>query len=185
MGADCDTDHYLVVAKFRERLAVSKQAAQKFNGERFNLRKLNELEFRKQYEIEITNRFAAMENLDSNRDINRAWKNIKESIKTSAKDSLGLHEWKHHKPWFDEECLGILDQREQVKMQWMQDKSRSNVEYLNKTRQDASRLLRNKKKAYLKTKIEELETNSKIKMLGTCIVASTTSRRGTSLELIQ
>ena len=31
-GADCDTDHCLVVAKVRERLAVSIQAAQKFNG---------------------------------------------------------------------------------------------------------------------------------------------------------
>jgi hypothetical protein len=38
-GADCDTDHYLV-AKVRERLAVSKQAAQKFDAERFNLKKL-------------------------------------------------------------------------------------------------------------------------------------------------
>jgi len=36
-----------VVSKFRERFAVSKQAAQKFGGERFNLRKLNELEVRK------------------------------------------------------------------------------------------------------------------------------------------
>jgi len=63
MGTDCDTDHYLVVAKVRERLAVSKQAAQKFDGERFNLRKLNELEVRKHYQIEITNRFAALENL--------------------------------------------------------------------------------------------------------------------------
>ena len=31
-GADCDTDHYLMVAKVRERLAVSKQATQKLDG---------------------------------------------------------------------------------------------------------------------------------------------------------
>jgi len=53
-GADCDTDHYLVVAKARERLAVSKQATQKFDAERFKLRKLNELEVRKQYQIKIS-----------------------------------------------------------------------------------------------------------------------------------
>jgi len=45
--ADCDTDHCLVVAKVRERLAVSKQSAQKFGVERFNLRELNELEVMK------------------------------------------------------------------------------------------------------------------------------------------
>ena len=44
----------------RERLAISKQAAKKFDGERFNLRKLNELEVKKKYQIEITNRFAAL-----------------------------------------------------------------------------------------------------------------------------
>jgi len=68
-GADCDTDHCLVVAKIRERLAVNKQAAQKSDGEKFNLRKLNELEVRKQYQIEITNRFAVLENLSDGEDI--------------------------------------------------------------------------------------------------------------------
>ena len=64
--------HYLVVAKVRERLAVSKQAAPKFDGERFNLGTLNELEVRKQYQIEITNRFAPLENLSDDEDISRA-----------------------------------------------------------------------------------------------------------------
>jgi len=58
-----------------------------------------------------------LENLSDDKDINRAWENIKENIKTSAKESLGLHELKQHRPWFDKECLGFLDQRKQVKMQ--------------------------------------------------------------------
>jgi hypothetical protein len=58
-----------------------------------------------------------LENVSDDKDINRAWESIKENIKTSAKDSQGLHEMKQHKPWFDEECLGILDQRKQAKMQ--------------------------------------------------------------------
>ena len=51
---------------------VSKQEPQKFDGEKFNLGKLKELEIRKQYQIEITNRFAAFGNLSDNEDINRA-----------------------------------------------------------------------------------------------------------------
>jgi hypothetical protein len=43
-GADCDSDHYLVVAKVRERLAVSKQMVKKMNMERFNLNQLIEEE---------------------------------------------------------------------------------------------------------------------------------------------
>jgi hypothetical protein len=66
-----------VVAKVKERLAVRKQAAEKFDGERFNLRKLNDMEVRKEYQIEITNRSAALENVSENEDINRAWESIK------------------------------------------------------------------------------------------------------------
>ena len=79
-----------MVVKVRERLAVSMQTARTFDVERFNLRKLNELEVRKQYQIEISNRFAALENLCVSEDVNRAWDNIKENIKTSAKESLDL-----------------------------------------------------------------------------------------------
>ena len=90
-GADCDTDHYLVIGKVRERLAVGKQTAQRFDRQRFNLRKLNEPGVREQYQIEITNRFAALENFNDDEDVSRTWENIKENIHTSAQESLGLH----------------------------------------------------------------------------------------------
>ena len=87
-----------------------------------------------------------MENLSDDEDINMAWENIKENIKTSAKESIGLHELKQHKPWFDEEYLGFLDQRERAKMQWVQYPSHSNVDKLNNVRREVSRHFRNKRR---------------------------------------
>jgi len=58
-GADCDTDHCLVVAKVRGRLVVGKQAAQKLEVERFTLEQLSELLVTEHYQIKIFNRFAA------------------------------------------------------------------------------------------------------------------------------
>ena len=72
------------------------------------MRKLNEPEVREHYQIEITNRFAALENVNDEEDVNRTSENIKENIQTSAKESLGLHELKQNKPWFDDECLGFF-----------------------------------------------------------------------------
>ena len=136
--------HYLVVAKVRERLTISKQEAQTLDGERFNPRNLHDLEVRKQYQIEVSNRFAALENLSEGKDINKAWENIKENLKTSAKESLGMYKLKQHKPWFGEECLDFLDQRKQAKMQWVQDPRQSSVDNLNTVRREVSRHFRKK-----------------------------------------
>ena len=106
--------------------------------------------------------FAALENANDDEDVNRTWENIKKHIQTPPKESLGLHELKQNKPWFDEECLGFLDQRKRTKMQWIQDPRQSNVGILNNVKREISRHFRYKKKAYLRDKIEELETNSKI-----------------------
>ena len=54
-------------------------------------------------------------------------------------------------------------------MEWIHGPSQSIVANLNNVRHDTSRHFRNKHKAYLKAKIEELETNSKIKISETFI----------------
>jgi len=57
-----------------------------------NLRKLNELEVKKPYQTEISNRSEALENLNYCENITRAWEYNQKNIKTPAKESLGLQE---------------------------------------------------------------------------------------------
>jgi len=71
---------------------------------------------------------------------------------------------------------------QQAKMQWIQDPRQSNVDTLNKVRRGASRHFRSKKKAYLKVKIEELETNSKINNIRDLYRGINDVKRGISLE---
>jgi hypothetical protein len=131
--------------------------------ERFNLKKLNEVEDKEKYGIEVSNWFAALEDLYTGVEINSAWKMIKEIIQISGKGSLGNYELKKLKPWFDERCSKLLDQRKQAKLQLLQDPREIKWDNLNNVRHEASRHFRNKEREYLKDKINELATNSKNK----------------------
>jgi hypothetical protein len=97
------------------------QRSHRFHIEKFNLKKLNEVEGKEQYYVEVSNRFAALKHLDAEVEINSAWEMIRENIKISAKESLGYCELKKHKPWFDQACPKDHDQRKQAKLQWLQD----------------------------------------------------------------
>jgi hypothetical protein len=85
-----------------------------------------------------------LEDLDAEVEINSAWETIRENIKISAKESVGYFDLKKHKPWFDEGCSTLLDQRKQTKLQCLQDLSEINEDNL-------------------KDKINELATNNKNK----------------------
>jgi hypothetical protein len=49
---------------------------------------------------------------------------------------------KKHKPWFDEGCLKLLDNRKKAKLQWLQDPSEINGDNLNNVKRKASRYFR-------------------------------------------
>jgi hypothetical protein len=53
---------------------------------------LNDVESKEQFRVEVSNRFAALEDLDAEVEINSAWQTISENIKISAKDSLEYFE---------------------------------------------------------------------------------------------
>jgi hypothetical protein len=58
--------------------------------ERFNIKKLNEVEGKEQDHVEVSNRFAALEDLDTEVEINSAWETIRKNINISAKECGNL-----------------------------------------------------------------------------------------------
>jgi hypothetical protein len=82
--------------------------------ERFNLKKLSEVEGEERYRVEISNRFASLENLVTDLVDNKPWETIRENIKISARESIGYCELMQNKLWFDEGCSELLDQTKEA-----------------------------------------------------------------------
>jgi hypothetical protein len=109
------------VAKLMERISLSKRTRQNSYLERFDLKRLDDIEVKEMYQVEISSTFADLDCLDESFDINNAWEMIKENFKTSAKDNLGYQKLKHYKPWFDDEWSKLMNQRKQAKLKWLQN----------------------------------------------------------------
>jgi hypothetical protein len=62
--------------------------------ERFSLKKLNDIEDKEKYCVEISYRYSALEDLDTEVKINTAWETVKENIRISAKESLCYYDSK-------------------------------------------------------------------------------------------
>jgi hypothetical protein len=121
-----------VVAQLRERLAVNKQTPHRFQMERYKLKMLKKAEGKGKYRTEVSNRFAALEDLDAEVEINSAWATIRQNIKISDK----RYEWKKH----NEGSSKLLDQMKQAKLQqWLQDPGEINGDNPNNVRREASR----------------------------------------------
>jgi hypothetical protein len=119
--------------------------------------------YKEKYQVEISKRLVALDSLHERFDINNSWDSIREIIKDSAKDNLGYQKLKHKKPWFDDEWSKLIDQWKQAKLQWLQNPNQIHGDKLQNLRCEISRTFRNKKREYMKGRINEFETNNKNK----------------------
>jgi hypothetical protein len=62
-----------VVGKVRERPSADKQKSHSAHMERFILKQLNEVEGKEKYHVEVSSRFAALKDLNTELEINSAW----------------------------------------------------------------------------------------------------------------
>ncbi|KAJ4451851.1 hypothetical protein ANN_03329 [Periplaneta americana] len=101
-GADCNSDHYLVIGELRERLLVAKQVEQQVNIRRFNIPKLKDEETKQHYQVEISNRFAVLassDEVEEELDVDNMWENIRDNIKIVHTCGVTISESGHETRW--------------------------------------------------------------------------------------
>jgi hypothetical protein len=87
----------MVAAKVSERLTVSKQRYLRFNMERSSLKNLNEVEGKKQYHIEVSSKFADIEDLDAEMLSKSDLKITRKNVKISIEENESYYKLKKHK----------------------------------------------------------------------------------------
>ena len=96
--------------------------------DRYNLNKLLDLGTRKEYQIDVANRFCALETLEIS-SVDDTWVKIRDGIKASAEYKVGILETHSNKLWFEQECSELGNKRKQAKLHWLQNPNILTAEY--------------------------------------------------------
>ncbi|XP_039278735.1 uncharacterized protein LOC111055532 [Nilaparvata lugens] len=157
-GPNCDSDHYLVRAVLRERLAL----AQATKGERrikWDVEKLRQAECRTRFEEEMERQLPnkpseTPEEFNSN----RAWNDMKHAMTEVIKNTVGEKRIERNGEWFDEECSRALQRKNEAWRDMMGRETRLKRERYKEIRRTASKICRKKKREWQKKRLEDIET---------------------------
>jgi len=104
-GADCNSDHQLLVATMKIRLH-----GKKHQSEVIPLN-LEELINAMKYEIEVSNRFDALEAIQEEKTPEDMWKNTKTVLLDVANDIIGKVKKNRKKNWITEETIRLIEEK--------------------------------------------------------------------------
>ena len=155
-GPECDTDHYLVSAKFQFQIAQKKRKKATTLRGKLNVKSLKNPITKTELQEEITRKMSHLERTD---DLNKKWGNLKGAIQDASKSILG-YTHKKNQDWFDdnkEEITEILEKRKQAYNNLLNRETRIHKEEFKKIKTEAQRKSRELKNKWWTEKAEKLE----------------------------
>lgn len=121
-GADIASDHQLVIAKLKIKIARATKQEQSVNR-RYNIRRLKDPNTSQQFSIKLKNRFQALAEMDDGT-IDQKWERVKSTFTITCKEELGFAK-REHKVWLSEETIQAIERRRMTKIQLEQAKTRA------------------------------------------------------------
>jgi len=154
-GPNCDSDHYLVKIKVRERIAKV-QMVPKRKTRRWEVEKLNkDAPWRDKYQLALESNLkpGREEGTDS---VQNKWEQLEKAIKVAAEETLGETKYRRKEEWFDEECAAYIREKNKARQKMIQKETRSNYEEYREWRRKINRLCKGKKREMIKKQMEEI-----------------------------
>ena len=158
-GADCWTDHRLVVSKLNLRIQPARRPQGKKAPKRLDVSKLNKDSMRQDFLTDICNQLDAM-NLSSE-DPEENWTVFHKTVLSSAASTLG-HPSRKHQDWFDEnddEIQRLLEEKHRLHKAHQDDTSSvsKKAAYSNICKTVQTKL-RDMQDSWLRKKTEEIQS---------------------------
>jgi hypothetical protein len=93
--------------------------------------------------------------------INEEWTNIKDAILEAATEIITTKQVIQRNAWWDEECRDAIKQKNKAREKCLQRRTRSNQENYEQKRKITNKICRQKKKAWMYTKLKDIEMANK------------------------
>jgi hypothetical protein len=151
IGYNCDSDHFLVQIKIKQKLITSK--TRQVQKHKWDGQSLNQKEKISEYQEYLP---LMLQEIKEETDINQDWQNIKQVILDAATEFQLARGVKKPNHWWDDECKKTIQERNEARRTYLIRKTRANLDNYRQKRTKANRTCRRKKKEWLERKIKEI-----------------------------
>ena len=155
-GANCDSDHFLVIAKIRQRLATANKRETK--QMRWDSHKLKDnVDVLEAYQESLSEKLNISHVNQSKEEVAHHWDHIKSAINKAATETIGTMKKSTQNDWYDNECRYINGIKNDAYKKYMNKSTRQNLNDYKEKRKAAKKLIKTKKRNFLKSKISQIE----------------------------
>ncbi|KAJ8717892.1 hypothetical protein PYW07_005822 [Mythimna separata] len=121
-GADIDSDHHLVVAEVRLKVAVARATGGPGRlGRRFDVNKLSDLDTRRAFRLELRNRFSGLEEVADSLD--EEWNRIKMAYTETSSVILGHKSSHSREDWMSQHTWSLIEDRRNLHLKLLETRN--------------------------------------------------------------
>jgi len=152
-GPNCDSEHYLVRTKIRERISSVEEGTYR-RSRKWDVTKLQNPDIKNKYEKNIAQK---LNETEQSPDTELDWSNLKNIINDAASDEVGIRINIKNVGWFDEDCRKAIKVKNEAREKCIIRDTTINREEYIKRRNEARKICRDKKREMKNNEIRELE----------------------------